>query len=229
MSIMDNANDEKNLTMSDEDFKNYLFSGKPEDFEKAMKHLDDLCGIEFEIIKEYKDKLDESFLPVRETEHSAGYDLKAAEDTVCKSIFNINKKINEYYEAPTDCFWDNPITLDQAGEVFKTMGERATIVPTGLKAKFPEDVKCGIYSRSSMPYKYFLIIGNGVGTIDSDYYNNPDNEGHIGVMLINLSPFDILIKKGERIAQAIFEPYYTVTNDVPSSKKRSGGYGSTDK
>ena len=62
-----------------------------------------------------------------------------------------------------------------------------------------------------------------------DYYNNKDNEGHIGVMLINLSPFDIFIKKGDKIAQAIFEPYMIGHIDMVENEIRVGGYGSTGK
>jgi len=35
--------------------------------------------------------------------------------------------------------------------------------------------------------------------IDSDYYNNPDNEGHIYFQIINLFPQDIILQKGDKI------------------------------
>lgn len=62
--------------------------------------------------------------------------------------------------------------------------------------------------------------------IDADYYNNSDNEGHIFLQLINLAPFDIKIKKGEYIGQAIIKPYFTVENDITTGA-RTGGFGST--
>jgi dUTP pyrophosphatase len=43
------------------------------------------------------------------------------------------------------------------------------------------------------------MMANGVGIIDADYYNNPDNEGEIFLQIYNLSPFNIQIKKGEAI------------------------------
>ena len=67
-----------------------------------------------------------------------------------------------------------------------------------------------------------------MGVIDSDYYNNPDNEGHIFVQCINLKDEDVVIKKGEAIAQAIFQKYLTVDDDNAEGK-RIGGFGSTDK
>jgi dUTP pyrophosphatase len=33
--------------------------------------------------------------------------------------------------------------------------------------------------RSSTPKKKGLMLANGIGIIDADYYNNSDNEGHI--------------------------------------------------
>jgi dUTP pyrophosphatase len=51
--------------------------------------------------------------------------------------------------------------------------------------------------RSSTPLKYWLIMANGVGIIDADYYNNPSNEGEIFLQFINLGPYPVLIQKGE--------------------------------
>ena len=62
--------------------------------------------------------------------------------------------------------------------------------------------------------------------IDRDYADNPDNEGHIFFQLINLSPFDLMIKKGEAIGQGIIKTYLT-TDDDNASGVREGGFGST--
>ena len=61
--------------------------------------------------------------------------------------------------------------------------------------------------------------------------DNPNNEGHIFIPMINLNPYPIKIKKGERIAQALFHPYLIVDNDENNSKEkeRIGGFGSTGK
>ena len=82
--------------------------------------------------------------------------------------------------------------------------------------------------RSSCPLKYWLILANGVGIIDADYYNNPDNEGHIYFQMINLSPFDIQLHKGDVIGQGIIKPYL-ITEDDNASGDRLGGFGSTSK
>ena len=70
------------------------------------------------------------------------------------------------------------------------------------------------------------MLANGVGIIDADYYNNPDNEGEIFLQMFNLSPFNIQIKKGEAIGQGIIKSYLT-TEDDAASGQRLGGFGST--
>ena len=84
---------------------------------------------------------------------------------------------------------------------------KPTLVPTGIKCEMPQNMYLELSVRSSCPLKHWLILANGVGIIDSDYYNNPDNEGHIFFQIINLSPFDIILKKGDAIGQGIFKKY----------------------
>lgn len=43
----------------------------------------------------------------------------------------------------------------------------------------PDSEYLELVSRSSNPLKRFLLLANGVGVIDRDYYNNENNEGHI--------------------------------------------------
>ena len=68
---------------------------------------------------------------------------------------------------------------------------------------------------------------NQVGIIDSDYYNNTDNEGHIWVALQNEGSKDYIIEKGTAYAQGIFINYLTCNDEV--SVVRSGGIGSTNR
>ena len=107
-------------------------------------------------------------------------------------------------------------------------GMKPTLIPTGLKAYMQSDEVLLIVPRSSGPKKQGISFPHNVGVIDSDYYNNPDNEGHIFVQCINLKDEDVVIKKGEAIAQAIFQKYLTVDDDNAEGK-RIGGFGSTDK
>ena len=108
----------------------------------------------------------------------------------------------------------------------KAANAKPTLVPTGIKCKIPNNFYLELSVRSSCPLKHWLILANGVGVIDSDYYNNPDNEGHIFFQLINLAPFDILLRKGDIIGQGILKKYYLTDNDAAQGE-RVGGFGST--
>lgn len=90
-----------------------------------------------------------------------------------------------------------------------------TMIPTGIKAQFPEDEALFLFNRSSNPKKKGLIILNGVGVVDSDYYNNADNE-------------DVTLEAGEKLGQGIFMKYAKVDNDTAEGE-RTGGFGSTGK
>ena len=85
-----------------------------------------------------------------------------------------------------------------------------------------------LFNRSSNPKKRGLILANGVGVIDSDYYCNSNNDGRLIFTFYNFGDVDVLIKKGESIGQAIFQKYL-ITDDDGAIGERIGGFGSTDK
>lgn len=101
-------------------------------------------------------------------------------------------------------------------------------VPTGIKASMNEDEFLAILVRSSMGFKYNIRLCNQVGIVDSDYYNNPDNEGHIFIKIQNEGTEVITINKGDRFAQGIFMNYL-ITDDDMAFGERTGGFGSTNK
>ena len=101
-------------------------------------------------------------------------------------------------------------------------------VPTGIKASMNEDEFLAIFVRSSMGFKYNIRLCNQVGIVDSDYYNNPDNEGHIFVKIQNEGKEAITINKGDRFAQGIFMNFL-ITDDDVAFGDRTGGFGSTNK
>ena len=105
---------------------------------------------------------------------------------------------------------------------------RLVMVPTGVKAYMQPDEFLGVHIRSSMAVKKGLRLLNNVGIIDADYYNNPDNEGHIMLAIMNTGMQPLVLKKGERVAQGIFYKYLTTDDDGKAEKEdRSGGFGST--
>ena len=107
-------------------------------------------------------------------------------------------------------------------------GMKPTLVKTGIKAYMGEEEYLMLANRSSNPGKKGLILANGVGIVDKDYYGNPDNDGHIMFALYNIKEEDIEIKKGDTIGQAIFMPYLVADNDQADGE-RIGGFGSTNK
>lgn len=100
-------------------------------------------------------------------------------------------------------------------------------VKTGVKALFPDDFVLKLYNRSSNPKKLGLILINGVGIIDADYYNNPDNEGEIAFAFMNIKDEPATLEYGCKLGQGIFEKYYTVDDEDTITAERTSGFGST--
>lgn len=163
-------------------------------------------------------------LPERKTKDSAGYDFVVAEDTVVPSYL----KLMQGMKANIAIDESVPLCLNDMASITKSFGYKPTLVSTGMKCQLNPGTYLELSVRSSCPLKYWLIMANGVGIIDRDYWNNGDNEGEIFFQLINLSPFDIQLKKGDCVGQGIIKPYYT-TEDDAAFGKREGGFGSTSK
>lgn len=159
----------------------------------------------FEIVSKFKNE--DINLPVRKTNASAGYDFEAAESLIVPSIWKV---------------------LAEKVFIGEATGLKATLIPTGIKSYMLDDEYLQLSIRSGTALKTGLILANGVGIVDSDYYNNPDNEGHIMFPVHNLGFKDKLIKKGERIGQGLFLNYLKADDDM-SDGVRIGGFGSTDK
>lgn len=105
--------------------------------------------------------------------------------------------------------------------------DEVVLIPTGIKVMLNSDEFLGIYIRSSLGFKYNLRMCNQVGIIDSDYYNNTSNEGHIFVKLKNEGDNDIILKKYDRYVQGIIQKYYVVDNEKEIEDIRVGGIGSS--
>jgi len=153
----------------------------------------------FEIITDYKDQ--GISLPERATKGAAGYDFEAAETIVVPSIWQLQSQ---------------------------GVSPKPVLVKTGIKAYMAENEYLELVSRSSNPLKRFLMLANGVGVIDRDYYNNEGNEGHIMFQFLNFGYEEMVIEKGERIGQGIFKPFLLADVDKVDTE-RTGGFGSSGK
>ena len=103
----------------------------------------------------------------------------------------------------------------------------SSLVSTGLSVAFSENYEIQVRPRSGLAAKNNISILNTPGTIDSDY------RGEIKVIIYNHSDDNFIINNGDRIAQMIFSPVIKMeleeTNDLPSTIRGEGGFGSTGK
>lgn len=109
----------------------------------------------------------------------------------------------------------------QPGEIKK--------IPTGIKAKYPDDETLMLFVRSSMGFKYNVRMCNQVGIIDADFYNNPDNEGHMWFALQNQGDKIFKVEAGQGFGQGIFLKYYVVDDEEEVNEVRTGWTGKPNK
>jgi len=95
------------------------------------------------------------------------------------------------------------------------------LIPTGLTTKMDDGDVLLLFVRSSIAVGTGLMLANGVGVIDSDYY--PEE---ILVPLYNGSDEIKYVWPNSRIAQGVFVKF-GVTDDDDAEGERSGGLGST--
>lgn len=103
-------------------------------------------------------------------------------------------------------------------------GERY-LLKTGVKAKMNANEGLILNVRSSMGKKGIMLC-NTLGWIDSDFYNNEDNEGEIGLFFYNYGNDTWKVLKNDKIAQGMFINFLTTHNDNATGE-RAGGFGST--
>ncbi len=146
-----------------------------------------------------------------------------------KKDISDDKELYESYNIPKRS------TKESAGYDFESLMD-FTLKP-GEIGKYPLGIKADMNSgevllimvRSSMGFKYNVRLCNQVGVIDKDYYNNPDNEGHMWIKLENQGDKDYVVKKGDKICQGIFMNFLTTDNEENIENVRTSGFGSTDK
>ena len=97
------------------------------------------------------------------------------------------------------------------------------LVPTGLALALPDGYEAQVRPRSGLALKQGVSILNTPGTVDADY------RGEVGVILMNHSKQDLVIKRGDRIAQMIINKIERINfeevAELPSSERGAGGFG----
>ena len=99
------------------------------------------------------------------------------------------------------------------------------LIPTGLCIAIPNGYEMQIRPRSGLAVNYGITVLNTPGTIDAGYI------GEIGVILINHGNTPFIVKRGDRIAQAVLNKVYHAnlieTKFLPPSQRGTKGFGST--
>lgn len=99
------------------------------------------------------------------------------------------------------------------------------LVPGNIIVETPPGYMLLVALRSSTPRKKGLHKPHGIGVIDNDYCGEQDE---VKVQVFNSTDKEVVVEKGERIAQGIFVRIgkfdWEETNSMGKSR---GGFGST--
>ncbi|MFT7499327.1 MAG: dUTP pyrophosphatase [Porticoccaceae bacterium] len=137
-------------------------------------------------------------------------------------IINKSKHATPNYETEGAAGMDLRANIEEA-ITLKPL-ERA-IVKTGLYIALPIGFEAQVRPRSGLAAKKGITVLNAPGTVDADY------RGEIGVILVNLSNAEFVIKDGERIAQLIIAKHERVhwkeVEILNETDRGAGGFGST--
>ncbi len=123
-------------------------------------------------------------------------------------------------------------TLNSAGYDFFALEDiifnpnTITRVFTGVKCELMPNQVLILANRSSNPSKKGLILLNGIGVVDADYYGNPDNDGEIAFEFYNMLDEIVEIKKGEKLGQGLILKFDKTEDDFVTNVRKSG-WGST--
>lgn len=128
------------------------------------------------------------------------------------------------YSTPDSAGFDLRACIDE-DEVRIAPGARHAF-PTGIAIEIGAPGVAGfVYSRSGLGAKDGLTVSQGVGVIDPDY------RGEIVVSLLNTSPEERRIRRGQRIAQLVFmpvcQPALVRAEELSDTCRGAGGFGST--
>ena len=99
------------------------------------------------------------------------------------------------------------------------------LVRTGLALAIPAGYEAQVRPRSGLAVKHGLTLPNSPATIDSDY------RGELMIPMINLGTEPVVVARGMRIAQIVFQQVEAVelreVAELPPSARGTGGFGST--
>src|SRR4051794_4612618 len=99
------------------------------------------------------------------------------------------------------------------------------LVPTGLFVELPPGYEAQVRPRSGLAIRQGLTCLNTPGTVDSDY------RGEVKVILANLGEENVVVRRGDRIAQLVICPVvqarWREVSGLEATRRGAGGFGST--
>ncbi|MGB0134974.1 dUTP diphosphatase [Dokdonella sp.] len=127
-------------------------------------------------------------------------------------------------------------TAESAGMDLRAMIEaplrlepgNSALIPSGMAIHIGDPAMCAILlPRSGLGHKHGIVLGNGVGLIDSDY------QGPLMISCLNRSSEAFTVSPGDRIAQLVFMPIVRArlvrVDAFAPSVRGEGGFGSSGK
>jgi dUTP pyrophosphatase len=156
----------------------------------------------------------EAIIPTKKLLTDAGYDLYSCEDIIIPSVWRI------FFHRIS--FWLSHEVFMQKS--FDNSDILATKISTGIALEIPEGQYGRICDRSGLGSKLLHVFA---GCIDSSY------RGEILVCLVNFGFNDYVVKKGDRVAQIVFEKYenhdFVEVESLSESDRGNNGFGSSGK
>lgn len=166
-------------------------------------------------------------LPEYQTKNAAGADFFCAEEVTIKPLWeSVFSVFGNRISNAVKCLAGKEVTAAEKDSIQSAFAP--TMIHTGIKANMEDDEVLELYNRSSNPKKLGLVLANGVGVIDADYYNSPDNDGEIMFAFYNVLPWAVTTKVGDRIGQGVFKKVLRPVEGLKvKDVERVGGFGST--
>jgi dUTP pyrophosphatase len=131
--------------------------------------------------------------------------------------------IEPSYSYPTDSGMD---LFSTETITIKSFGRE--LIPTGIHFDIPENYEIQVRSKSGLAINQGLMVLNSPGTIDQGY------TGEIKVIIFNTTNSEVIIEKGQKIAQAVMTPVVcgkwiqlVKVNDISNKDRENNGFGST--
>lgn len=168
-------------------------------------------------------------LPVYETEHASGMDVKVNFGDLSDKEAS-KKRLEERLGSDFEVEYLNDnfdVTLKENKFAIILWPLGRYLFPTGIHVSIPVGYEIQVRARSGLAIKQGVGLLNSVGTIDADY------RGEIGVILVNLSNRTVKIYNDDKIAQLVLckvdKVKWNVVDTLDETNRGEGGFGSTTK